>query len=212
VKVCSFPECDKPLRYTGYCSGHYRQQHQGRPLTPLRKKGLVGCSFDGCEKVHYSKGFCKGHYAQQWEGRPLTPLKVARREIRDGLAFCSLCDEWRDRSDFYPSNQTRTGCNTYCKECNGVSKYGLNRHTWRELFESQGSRCACCGTDVSSHKNGWVVDHDHSCCPDSGSCGKCVRSILCNGCNLMLGNANDEISRLIAGAEYLKRHNTKENA
>lgn len=27
------------------------------------------------------------------------------------------------------------------------------------------------------------VDHDHKCCSGDKSCGKCVRGILCPGCN-----------------------------
>jgi len=42
-EVCKGPECDhtKLVAY-GLCTSHYRQQHRGRKLTPLRKfRGLV---------------------------------------------------------------------------------------------------------------------------------------------------------------------------
>jgi hypothetical protein len=36
------------------------------------------------------------------------------------------------------------------------------------------------------------VDHDHSCCPAlSTSCGKCVRGLLCFGCNTLVGRVEE---------------------
>jgi hypothetical protein len=32
-----------------------------------------------------------------------------------------------------------------------------------------------------------VVDHDHRCCKSRGSCGKCIRGLLCRKCNTVLG-------------------------
>jgi len=50
-----------------------------------------------------------------------------------------------------------------------------------------------------------VVDHDHECCPDEKSCGKCVRGLLCNWCNRMIGMARDDPQRLRSAIAYLKR-------
>lgn len=58
-------------------------------------------------------------------------------------------------------------------------KYGIDGDQWDALFESQGRRCALCGTGDPKAKQGWCTDHDHK----AGT----VRSILCHWCNLGLG-------------------------
>ena len=65
---------------------------------------------------------------------------------------------------------------------------------WRE------SKCQTCGTTESLH-----IDHDHTCCPGSGSCGKCVRGLLCRDCNFALGAAKDSTQTLQNMISYLKR-------
>jgi hypothetical protein len=83
------------------------------------------------------------------------------------------------------------------------SRYKMSVNDWTALLESQGGRCACCGTTDHGKQN-WHVDHDHVCCPERGkSCGKCVRGLLCAACNQMLGNAGDSPDRLMAGVAYL---------
>lgn len=46
------------------------------------------------------------------------------------------------------------------------------------------TQCDLCG---KPREKRFAIDHDHACCPGATSCGKCVRGLLCMGCNLSLG-------------------------
>jgi hypothetical protein len=48
-----------------------------------------------------------------------------------------------------------------------------------------------------------VVDHDHDHCPGAHGCADCVRGLLCWGCNVMAGMADDSTRRLRGMADYL---------
>jgi hypothetical protein len=78
---------------------------------------------------------------------------------------------------------------------------GLTAAAVQALLDGQGGLCAICTTELATPH----VDHDHSCCPGSRSCGKCVRGLLCASCNHMLGKAYDKPEVLEAGARYLRR-------
>ncbi len=81
---------------------------------------------------------------------------------------------------------------------------------WFEAqFDRQGGVCGVCGKP--EHRKGrggevkaLAVDHDHRCCSGHLSCGKCVRGLVCEGCNHTLGFAQDSIEVLAAAILYLK--------
>lgn len=50
-----------------------------------------------------------------------------------------------------------------------------------------------------------VVDHDHSCCPPDRSCGSCVRGLIHQRCNVILGASGDDIKILGDAISYLTR-------
>jgi hypothetical protein len=71
-----------------------------------------------------------------------------------------------------------------------------------QLLE-QGGVCAICG---KAPKGRLQVDHDHRRCPRrNGSCGKCVRGLLCFRCNYGLSWFGDDEEALQRAADYVAR-------
>ncbi|NJP24450.1 hypothetical protein FLW53_09560 [Microbispora sp. SCL1-1] len=84
--------------------------------------------------------------------------------------------------------------------------YGLTVEQYERLLTGQGGGCAICGTTrPGGPGNRFQVDHDHTCCPGVGSCGRCIRGLLCSNCNTLVGLAKDDPQRLDAAASYLRR-------
>lgn len=107
-----------------------------------------------------------------------------------GKPVCKpCCKEQRDRTAY--NRKRRLGL------------YGLTAGEFDDLLTTQRGCCAICATEEPGPR-GWHIDHDHACCPGIGSCGACVRGLLCHRCNLMLGNARDSIENLERAVRYLR--------
>lgn len=76
-------------------------------------------------------------------------------------------------------------------------RYGITEHQAVELALFQEGVCSICGAvpDTSKKRGGLHIDHDHAT-------GK-VRGLLCEPCNLGLGNFKDNPESLRTAAEYL---------
>ena len=85
-----------------------------------------------------------------------------------------------------------------------VKRYGVTPEQIEAMSQAQEHRCAICrqpfGQDRKRH-----IDHDHTCCPGGGSCGSCIRGLLCASCNHGLGKFEDSVERLQAAINYLTR-------
>jgi hypothetical protein len=110
---------------------------------------------------------------------------------RVGKPVCPAC-----RKDPRPDARIRERRRT-------LRLYGLSEAEWQEKLAQQDGRCAICRTADPGDRGQWMTDHDRGCCPGTGSCGRCVRSLLCTNCNLMIGHAHDDPERLSAAIQYL---------
>ena len=84
-------------------------------------------------------------------------------------------------------------------------KYGLSLDDYHGLLEDQNFTCKICKRKDVTFRKRLSVDHNHACCPGEGSCGKCIRGLLCHHCNAALGNVQDNIKTLQAMIEYLQK-------
>ena len=90
-------------------------------------------------------------------------------------------------------------------------RYGITLKQYLQISKSQDDACYLCGEKetVPHHKNDTVmrlaVDHDHSCCPGTRSCGLCIRSLLCYNCNRFMGRVDKSPKLQERFLDYLHR-------
>jgi hypothetical protein len=69
-----------------------------------------------------------------------------------------------------------------------LTRYGLTQARFDWLLEVQQGCCGMCRQPFAEGQ-AIFIDHDHACCPEEkGSCGRCVRGLLCLSCNTALGH------------------------
>ncbi|HEY0696754.1 MAG TPA: NADAR domain-containing protein [Micromonospora sp.] len=88
-----------------------------------------------------------------------------------------------------------------------LRRFAMTPADYDQLLASQDGHCALCDTIGGQAKTpagspiSLAVDHDHGCCPERGwSCGRCVRGLLCGGCNGLLG----ELELGLSGAVWIR--------
>lgn len=87
------------------------------------------------------------------------------------------------------------------------SKYKITQADYDRMVAEQDNKCAICGGPPlpvgKSKEPVFCIDH----CHETGV----VRALLCTNCNLMIGHAQEDVSRLLAGANYVKRWNERKS-
>ena len=77
------------------------------------------------------------------------------------------------------------------------ARRGITVEKYQELSAKQGGVCAICRREKTVGRGqNLYIDHDHA----TGE----VRGLLCHGCNLVLGYADDRVETLRAAIEYLQ--------
>jgi hypothetical protein len=160
-----------------------------------------------CGKGGYRK--CAAHRRRSQLQLPMVPVERKKQRgaswwDEQGNKLCSTCEIYLPLGNFTAKTGGVTGFNNQCKTCVRWDylrrTYNLSPLVFKIILERQGSVCAICGTvpDV------WHVDHDHAHCPGERSCGNCVRGLLCQLCNTVIGAAGDRVGVLRKAIRYLE--------
>lgn len=118
----------------------------------------------------------------------------------DGLTnYCSECKREYERN--MPVRPTRPRGKDYARKY----RYGISQEQYEAMLVSQNNACAVCKEEFGG-KVRPNVDHDHNCCPGMKTCGKCVRGILCHGCNAFAGLIETRLAHHDTMFTYLHLH------
>lgn len=118
-----------------------------------------------------------------------------------------MCLRWLHVDEYRASKQYPDGLGPYCATCTTAARYGLTQEQLAAKREMSGGRCELCG-EINPSGRHLAVDHDHSCCSGSRSCGRCVRGLLCGKCNSGIGMFKDSPELLRAAIAYLEKYAT----
>lgn len=135
---------------------------------------------------------------------------------------CISCNEEKPPEEFWRHSSRQDGLNDRCKPCARLDDkaqkqkperkakrkdyylrklYGTTLEIWKELWESQLGVCDICKDALGEIQVN--LDHCHK--------SKKVRGLLCNRCNILLGNSLDSIEILQNAISYLKKHSGEIN-
>jgi len=92
-----------------------------------------------------------------------------------------------------------TTCAPEKKDVHRLRRYKLSKDEFDAMYFEQDGACAICRAGGATH-----VDHDHACCPGEVTCGRCIRGLLCDNCNLALGRFKDSLLTLARAIVYLE--------
>ena len=148
---------------------------------------------------------------------------------QEGVKVCSECEETKPLESFY--NCKRYGKQSKCKKCGNrytqerrkknpeeyrkykrnrdlIRTYGITLDEADQLFAEQGHCCAICKTtDNTSNKGKGTTSFSVDHCHDTGE----VRGLLCDPCNLGLGQLGDTEEALERALDYIKQSKEKQH-
>jgi hypothetical protein len=182
LEKCQVEGCERNVRSRGYCASHYKSRY-----SPFREEFSRGCDIDGCDKPHNAKGLCYRHYLRFKAG--VTSPEVDNKRYLGRNCFITGCPN------------EAGGRMGMCKShTNWAGKYAFSVAQAVHILNS-GFGCDICDAPIGRFDIN--VDHDHDCCPGQGTCGECVRGLLCRGCNRAIGSFGEDAARVLSAYNYL---------
>ena len=133
------------------------------------KKNQGDCKVSFCSRSAIVRGMCTAHYQQQWAGKPFTSIRgYVKGDWVKERCLVGLCQS---------PESSRGLC---LRHASNASRFRLMPDFYASMFE-QG-----CWSENCTRLYPLEIDHDHQCCEQNSSCGKCVRGLLCRRCNVLL--------------------------
>lgn len=154
-------------------------------------------------RVFQARDRCSNCYQRALEtGELLARNRVVSTETD---IQCMKCERLLPKDKFKKHKSTLVGYEHVCRLCGKLfERYKITYQEYTDMWVSQEGICAICPDKIELNSKNTHIDHDHSCCNKGNSCGKCVRGLLCQRCNLGLGYFRDSIENLLSAAEYLR--------
>lgn len=138
-----------------------------------------------------------------------------KRRLHDAQELmCTRCAKTKPVCEFFRNQTRKTGYLPHCKDCFATGDEQYAHRLWAvyrlrvadvmALMDWQGGACGLCRKALT--RKNMRVDHDHSCAHEgkgARSCRKCVRGLLCPGCNAFIGFLEPRVHLVSQAQSYL---------
>ena len=151
---------------------------------------------------------CQAAFAKSWKQQ--VDWNAIQRERYEAdpdrkQAILDRNQQWRQENQewlesYSQQPERRRNNRRYTKNSNLKRNYGITIDDYEAKLLAQGGKCVICGATHTAGKRSEMLCVDH--CHEGGQ----LRDLLCKPCNTGLGCFGDDIGRLLAAVEYLKRH------
>ena len=199
-KAWNCEHTDRPNCGRGMCQQCYDSWRYWTNPEKTRER-VRQARLDNPEKYAERRAKRRENITPEQKERDLYSARISKREkyAENPAPFIQAAKDWywanKDRKAASDRVRRKTKRDELIQD-----KYSISPEELKKKFEDQGGFCIC-GEPLrfETPKNGprgWHIDHDHDCCGNDESCGKCVRGLLCNRCNWVLGLLNEDPSLL----------------
>lgn len=202
--TCTYLDCSRPHGAGGLCAMHYKRRAKGSDMDrahaserekkvrkPKRAKPKSPelCNSPHCAQKTVTRGLCRSHYSRFYAGVDTRSPIADNKRYAGRPCFITGC-----------ANDAGGRFGLCKSHGNWAGKYGLSILQAVQILNS-GYGCDICGTEIGRFSIN--VDHDHTCCPGQGTCGNCIRGLLCRGCNRAIGSFSEDRENIRKALAYL---------
>lgn len=187
MRIYNNPTChpDRPHCSHGLCKSCYNK------INRKRVSSAGGGRRADChpERKHLALGLCSPCYCRKRKTEIIgTPASCHPNRSTHGRGLCHVC--------YSKLPNIKTKSNTRRRALRRsvlLMAYGISESTYNLYLKNQNNLCAICNKSAATK-----MDHDHK----TGH----FRGILCNKCNLAIGQARDNIGIIQSCINYLTRY------
>jgi len=143
-----------------------------------------------------------------------------KKELETGKLKCKTCGEPKALDEFRVHKESLSGRGSSCKQCESKKsreEYGSDILKSREYSVCKSfnitpvqyrmfmdvNNCQLCGREFKPISESYRTNRNIDHCHETGK----IRGVLCNGCNVALGNLGDTVEGLEKAITYLKNNN-----
>ncbi len=172
------------------------------PITTRNKSGL--CTT--CWEIDYQKKYREKHkkeakkYNKKYREKNREKLKEQQKayQIKNKETIDTYKQAWYEKN----KEKILVERKVYRKKkasqrllYNRRIRFGLSKDKIEDLYKLHDNRCAICGKTEQENKRALSIDHDHNT--------EEIRGLLCNNCNIGIGNLQDNPQLLLNAYIYL---------